>query len=274
MIHIYGDSFSEPLDVDFTWPRLLGQTSRQDVMNYSFAGASLAYTWHSLQTSCDTWQPGDRIIITLTDTFRTWFWKDKPHFSGIHLTNLSAMAGASERDKIAAMQQYYRYLQQEHLLVESMISRLGWLSARAGITGNPVMILRCFEDFSNQFFSDISAPFDNITVFQGALAQDVSLLEIEPTIRDWVYCCDPRANHMIRDNHSKLVDLLISVMQGSADADLLSVAWDREVITEPNLRDPQWASQQIMPERLSGLFNLERPRPKSRYALPRVSLKH
>lgn len=253
MIYIYGDSFSEPFDLP-TWPSVLGRNLAQDVMNYGSPGSSWPHIWSWMHNTCDQWQPDDQIIVTLSSVFRTWFWRDQPHVSGAHVINIEQLVDAKDRLKIRAMQQYYQYLEQEHLLIEGTVNRLGWLSARSRITGRDVLLLRCFDDFSYDFMLNMAKPFDNLTVFRGCLTDDVSRPEVSPDLGDSVFACDPRANHMIISNHEILADLLTAVIRARAEPDLTQAPWHRGVVTEQRLLDTQWAQAEILTDRLADLW--------------------
>lgn len=173
--------------------------------------------WKSIEKDL---RHGDRIIVTLTNPDRTFFFREN------HLLSMPSCADddwMSQRMEIGyrwtheqkeAFRQYYTYLHSDERNLSWLESWLYQLDSVCRDLGTVAIVLDCFDIVTGTKSID-SSMHKHIKRGIGGL-NTISMGEIadDATMRYIVRHVDPRLNHMMLRNHQALADKITQAWQG------------------------------------------------------------
>jgi len=243
---LFGDSFTSTYKEDIpldprTWMSTLAKELAVDrVENHSIRGCSQDWMWSKLQACEQKIQPNDYIVIALTHPARVWFHIDHPWISRYEFASEFAKLGL-ERFETAA-KYYCENLQRLDLDCCHVKNRLGWLSYQTVKYGwrRPQLLVA--------FDQDLGGSWPDLAISKGNLCQ-ISEGEAEHPFNINQYMAllgkfDFRYNHMCLANHQEMHRRLIRALTSDTAVDLTQ-GWHQNLLTADNLKNPQWAAEQI-----------------------------
>ena len=213
---IYGDSFAVDWKLDWSWQRqLAGNLTVDRVVNQASSGCS--NEWTMLKFLEDDHQPGDVVLMFLTEPSRRLFWPEHPYYSNISSIMNTTDADElrkKEPDKVQAALDYWTHLhnyQLDELYTHMMTDMIRVKSIEREVT---IRVLPCF--IFNIQWTDLVPCYGTMTetVCDGEFAR------VEDMPKWYGQSIDTRANHMTLANHSVLAEKIYNSLRSGDPIDL------------------------------------------------------
>ncbi len=202
---IYGDSFATDWKVDWGWQRLLAPRLKTSHC-YIQACAGTSNEWILKTFRDDAHEPGDCVIVFLTEPARQWFFEDEPHLSNlVSILNTADAADVKEasREKYDAVIGYYEHLHRDDL----SDLRLQMITDFLRVKGIERQInLQVIPAFT------MNIDWTDLYPCKGNMTWSICDREFADCrdIEQWYgQSIDTRANHMTAHNHRVFADLLL-----------------------------------------------------------------
>jgi len=201
---IYGDSFAVDWKVDWGWMRQLApRLNTEQCHVQSCAGTNNEWILKTFRD--DAHQPGDIVIIFLTEPSRHWFFEDRPYLSNLSsIINTKDAAEVKREDegKFEAIMQYYTHLHRDDLVEFRLQMMTDFIRVKSIEREIHLQVIPAFN--MNIDWTDLYPVQGNMT-FSICDREFATYLDIQPWYNQSI---DTRANHMTLENHCVFADLL------------------------------------------------------------------
>jgi len=213
---LYGDSFAVDWGVDWSWPRLTAPAlgvSRS--VNQAQAGCANTYTLSRFRS--DPHQPGDTVVVCVTESTRHWFIEQEPalaNYQTILHSQESLQFQKQHPQQHSAIVSYYEQLQRTDLDDLALECQVSWLWDQALQRGVRLLLMPGFDH-------SLTRPHDAVQ-FKGSL-NSVCMNEFvsdRDRIQWYNQGIDTRANHLSRVNHEILAAKIIAAVREGIPVDL------------------------------------------------------
>ena len=196
------------------WTEILARKLGMNLKDFSWGASSIDYTFFHYRNQCDKFEPGDVVIVGITDLNRGWFLQNSPAITTIHRINSSNFVTEEQKKAIDI---YFRDFYREDIDIANIKNFLDLLLYHQE-TKDIVIIAFCTNTYT---YEKVEIP-KKLGGSIGTLWHDVSMGEIVETeeefgivFHDIQYGCrtELRLNHMVEENHITLANkALHSVM--------------------------------------------------------------
>lgn len=258
-LFVLGDSFSFPHETkEPLWPIITAKHLSEklgepvEVVNESVIGVGQDFVWKKLDSVLQIMTPEDFLVIVLTSCNRFWVLENHPEYSNLmSVENISHVTQDPELQ--AALLGFINRIWRHSLASQFQNHRLGFLSYYV-LKNNlraPV-ILKGFENdidnedkfpelnFSNHSLAKVQ--LEEFEKFDGLFNKGDILMD--PKYWHHVDC---RYNHLCLSNHKVLSEMLSGSLLSGNPVDLGSDKFYKNIITEKNCKDKDFASKEFHP---------------------------
>lgn len=214
-VWIFGDSFADSNVYTLAWTHQVANNLNYDLKVLALGGTSLDYTYTKFNEYKEQINPGDVVVLALTDLSRYWFLKNEPN-------RTYWMIMERDPDMNKAIEQYLRYLENYNLketYLENFLYNLHYFTKKQDIH---TVILPSFNHIA-QTLANFKVKVPSLNIASNSLL-NVSLNEfeqgtIDPTdlIRNIV---EFRSCHMMYSNHLILADKILDNIKKQTPIDL------------------------------------------------------
>lgn len=224
---VVGDSFSaDNLDTKDTYKAWYVQTAEKLGLkcdNHSLIGSSQDWCWWKLAQNISSLTPQDQILVVITHPGRFWFFDNKPQLTNYQILNIDDELNQEQLD---AVKKYIMHVQRPPLDIQLQAHRLGWLDAQVRrYKLKPAHVICAFPIFVQeqyQFKEHVNwLDYENVIVSKGDLIS-IERREYKQGVDEnelWQgYDC--RYNHLIKDNHAVLANIIAEAIQNGTNADI------------------------------------------------------
>lgn len=220
----FGDSYAECYTRDYNNEQYLNIVANHLKLKhqaFGLSGTSISYSSFMLNKHRDNIKKDDYVIITLTNLFRHWFFKNRPKEAALNV-NLHT-------DERTAIKYHTLYLNNELEYETALLDFLYNVNA----LGAKTIILYGFLDTYN-FLTDKEYKFQNIH-FANGLLDNVQRNEFKDDFYNkWVKVPidkigDSRLNHLMKSNHNILANKIIEYIIHDIKIDL-NTDFKKEII--------------------------------------------
>jgi hypothetical protein len=211
----FGDSFSEILPDKRCYTTIIAKSLNLDLMpRIVTGGTSLQYLFDVQWGLHEQMQPGDRVIICLTNTFRSYLIKDNPRASNPKSPNMKDVDPA----KAKALKSYYQHLHDQKDILLYLRAWFYHLDAICKRIHTKAVVMDIFDSDGPKTKDIDSSMHDNIIRGMGYL-NDVSIAECAnmDTFNHVQHTMDLlRDNHLSVPNHEILADKIIQAWKSNS----------------------------------------------------------
>lgn len=263
MIHIYmqkqktlwlfGDSFGvvEQNDPERVWTKqTIIKLSKMyncemQCIGSNLTGASQDWIMDQYLGNVDQITPDDYVIMILTSRDRFWFFEDRPDITGIQINDID---NNLDKDKMKAIEHYYRYIYRHQLGGLHQICRLLSIAqvTRLNCLRKP-LLLPAFEPIEN----NIKHICPDLEIAEGFLCdiqakelidtqKDIYKKDLNSYFKNW----DCRYNHLCLSNHDVLSDKIVEYFTNGTPVDLRS-GFFTDIVSKDWRRDQQFVAEQL-----------------------------
>lgn len=213
---VYGDSFAVDWQVPWGWlPVFAGQ---MDIDNcYVQACAGTNNEWIVKTFGDDNHQPGDIVVLFLTEPSRQWFFETKPHLSNlvsILKTRDADIVKRETKEKYDAIMAFYEHLYRDDLTEFRLQMMTDFIRVKSIEREVHLQVIPCF--MMNLDWTDLNPTIGNMT-------NQICDSEFKRynDIQTWYdQSIDTRANHMTFENHKIFADKLVERFTKGTPVDL------------------------------------------------------
>jgi len=226
-LFVVGDSFSADNlvqgDPYKAWYRQTADKLNLKCDNHSLIGSSQDWCWWKLAQNITELTPQDQIVVVITHPGRFWFFDDKPQMTNYQILNIDDELNQEQLD---AVKKFIMHVQRPPLDIQMQSHRLGWLDAQIRLHKlKPAQVVCAFPIFIQEQFNFKEhvnwLNYENIHVSKGDLISIERREYTEGTDENKLWQgYDCRYNHLIKQNHEVLSDLLVEAIKNNTSVDL------------------------------------------------------
>ena len=214
---IYGDSYAEDRRLDYQWFR---QLPAQRIINRAQAGAANDYIAHTLEQDLAQHDSDDLVVVCTTHHSRQWFFESKPQLG--NYLGIQDLEQQTDPMVFQTLKQYVLHL--HHPLMDEIRGRAytSLFLELARRTPAHALVIPGFDSVNT-----VTGVLTDIThgEFTNGGTFDNYYVNIK---KRWGSDEDPRANHMMPNNHTVLAQKILAHLQGD-DLDLTQ-GFDRDCL--------------------------------------------
>ena len=203
VLYIYGDSYANDEPTHQQWFKQLGYTA---VVNRARAGAANDYIAHQLWSDRELHTENDCVLVVATHNSRQWFFEDRPEIGNyLGIQDLEQQTTAQE---FTALRQYVTHLLNP--LQDTARGRAYWSYFNDCVAHSPAqgLVIPGFDTAES-----VTGVLTDITA--GEFTNGGTLENYyENIVRVWGTPEDPRANHMMPENHTVLAQKIRAALEG------------------------------------------------------------
>ena len=204
-LYVYGDSFAVDWREPWVWIRQFAERMRVDNCHVQ-ACSGTNNEWIVKTFRDDSHQPGDIVLVFITEPSRQWFFEDKPYLSNLASildTQDAKQIQKTERDKYDAIISYYEHIHRDDLSELRLQMMTDFLRVKSIEREIHLQVIPCF--IMNIDWTDLNPTLGNMTM---------SICDREfanpDDLHTWYsQSIDTRANHMTFENHRIFADKLV-----------------------------------------------------------------
>lgn len=226
-LFVVGDSFSaDNLDKKDPYKAWYAQTAEKlglECDNHSLIGASQDWCWWKIAQNIKSLTPEDQIVVVITHPGRFWFFDNHPGLTNYQILNIDE---ALNPEQIEAVKKFIMLIQRPPLDIQQQSHRLGWLDAQIRLHKlRPAQVICAFPIFIQEAFKFEEhinwLNYENVKISKGDLLT-IESRELKKEIDEntlWQgYDC--RYNHLLKENHTILAELLAEAITEQKSVDL------------------------------------------------------
>lgn len=211
-LFVFGDSFSQNMEEEWSWTRLLGkQLNVNGLYNASSVGVANDWILLNFRKQLDKITKDSIVIIVITHPNRYWLLREQPEYSNFYVANLPEFITKEEAEAIKG---YAKHIQKDELDLFRLEQQVAWIKETQQKIGFDLLLIPAF---------DVNINYENLIPVLGDLTSSVSCAEfVSPEDeKTWYYeSIDTRCNHMIKNNHEILVHKLMKSLMTKEPLDL------------------------------------------------------
>lgn len=240
-LRIFGDSYGSnikdgrPEILDQQWHRLLAAELGMDYENKALGATSIdygSYVWYNARNDI---QPGDRVVVTVTQPHQRWLLENEPGIS-IPATFFWGLYDDRITPEVKkAMELYFNHLYHRNAEESGLYNWMCSLDHVARSKGIKIVVLPSFKS-TVALVEPWRDQFSHLHIAKGASAE-ISRFEHVKEMRAGMQIirCG-RANHLTPPNHKVLMEKLLAHFRDGAPVDLTE-GFHKDLIRADNLED-------------------------------------
>jgi len=223
MIWIYGDSWGckaqEEKPSTLVWPKLVRNSLRDSVKNYSLGGTSIEWSLFNIQKTKHEWAEGDTLIFCEQMLINKWFFKDNPRLSGPGGISRSVSLSTDEKNYCFKWFDDIYNEELEHFHLQAHYCQLNSWLVEKNMNGY------ILQGYPRPHIDNLS----NLFISKGKTLIEISDAEWLEKPKNYRFYFDKRPGHFSESNHFKIAVQIVKAIKSNTSVDF-SVKFDTGII--------------------------------------------
>ena len=219
-LFIFGDSFSQNFDEEWSWTRALGTKLKVDSL-YNASSVGVANDWILLQLRKQLVNitKDDVVVVILTAPNRSWLIEKYPEYSNYSVANLDELI---TKEEASSIKNYVLNIQRDDIDLFRFEHQVSWIKQIQQNAGFDLLVIPGFP---------LNIDYTGLIEVVGDLGSSVSSAEfMNDSYLDWYsQGIDTRYNHLCKDNHEILADKCVKSLLTKEPLDL-AVGFKRSIL--------------------------------------------